>query len=237
MEPVARIPVVQQAEMRIAQMIKEENLPAGAKLPSEMSLCATLQVGRGTVREAFRLLQAKGIVEIRPGRGAFVADNPVGADLDAVHWLVQNVDTLRNALDVRMALEPMAARLTALECSPEGREALERIHRDFLQAVNDWDARRIGQLDEQFHTTIVSCCGNPLMQEIYTRTCEGMKIFRSKTFQVEQNVRNAVMPHSNIFNAIMMGDADQAEWAMRTHLEKAKEDLIQNIQDAQNSEN
>ena len=60
-----------------------------------------------------------------------------------------------------------------------------------------------------------------------------MKTFRTKTFQVEQNVRNVIMPHSNIFNAIMMGDADQAEWAMRTHLEKAKEDLIQNISDSQ----
>lgn len=233
MEPVTRVPVVQQAELRIAQMIKDENLSAGEKLPSEMSLCETLQVGRGTVREAFRLLQAKGIVEIRPGRGAFVADDPVGADLDAVHWLVQNVDTLRNALDVRMALEPMAARLTALECNAEGRQELERIHKAFLQAVNDRDARSIGQLDEEFHTAIVSCCGNSLMQEIYTRICEGMKTFRSKTFQVEQNVRNAVMPHSNIFNAIMMGDADQAEWTMRSHLEKAKEDLIQNVQDAQ----
>lgn len=235
MEPIARVPVVQQAEIRIAQMIKDEALPAGSKLPSEMSLCQTLQVGRGTVREALRLLQAKGIVEIRPGKGAFVAGKNDGADLDAIHWLVQNVDTLRDALDVRMALEPMAARLTALRCSREELHQLEQTHKAFLQAVNDRDARRIGQLDEVFHTTIVSCCGNPLMQEIYTRICEGMKIFRAKTFQVEQNVRNAVMPHSNIFNAIMMGDADQAEWAMRTHLEKAQEDLIQNIQEIRQS--
>lgn len=233
MEPIERVPVVQQVEARLAKMIKEENLPGGTKLPAEMELCKAMQVGRGTVREAFRLLQAKGIVEIRLGKGAFVAEENPGTDLDAIHWLVQNEDNLRNALDVRMALEPMAARLTAQRCTREELQKLEEIHKDFMQAVNERDARRIGKLDEAFHTAIVSRCGNPLMEEIYTRICDGMKTFRTKTFQVEQNVRNVIMPHSNIFNAIMMGDADQAEWAMRTHLEKAKEDLIQNISDSQ----
>ena len=233
MEPIVRVPVVQQVEMRLAQMIKDENLPGGTKLPAEMELCKTMQVGRGPVREAFRLLQAKGIVEIRPGKGAFVAVETVGTDLDAIHWLVQNEDNLRNSLDVRAALEPMAARLTAQRCTREQLQNLEQVHKEFMQAVNDRDARKIGQLDEAFHTAIVSACGNPLIQEIYTRICEGMKTFRSKTFQVEQNVRNVIMPHSNIFNAIMMGDADQAEWAMRAHIEKAKEDLIQNIREGQ----
>ena len=57
-----------------------------------------------------------------------------------------------------------------------------------------------------------------------------MQTFRSKTFQVEQNVKNAVMPHSNIMNAILARDAAQAEREMRAHLDKVQEDLTQNIQ-------
>ena len=67
------------------------------------------------------------------------------------------------------------------------------------------------------------------MIEINSHVCQGMQTFRSKTFQVEQNVKNAVMPHSNIMNAILARDAAQAEREMRAHLDKVQEDLTQNI--------
>ena len=67
MEPISRVPIVQQVEERIRELIQEEQYQPGKKLPPEMELCQRLGVGRGTVREAFRLLQAKGVVEIKPG--------------------------------------------------------------------------------------------------------------------------------------------------------------------------
>lgn len=73
-----------------------------------MELCQRLGVGRGTVREAFRLLQAKGVVEIKPGRGAFVAENPAERDIGAIDWLVENERELRDSIEIRTALEPMA---------------------------------------------------------------------------------------------------------------------------------
>ena len=66
MEPISRVPIVQQVEERIRELIQEEQYQPGKKLPPEMELCQRLGVGRGTVREAFRLLQAKGVVEIKP---------------------------------------------------------------------------------------------------------------------------------------------------------------------------
>lgn len=90
MEPISRVPIVQQVEERIRELIQEEQYQPGKKLPPEMELCQRLGVGRGTVREAFRLLQAKGVVEIKPGRGAFVAENPAERDIGAIDWLVEN---------------------------------------------------------------------------------------------------------------------------------------------------
>lgn len=87
----------------------------------------------------------------------------------------------------------------------------------------------IGRLDEQFHSAIVESSGNALMIEINSHVCQGMQTFRSKTFQVEQNVKNAVMPHSNIMNAILAPGCRQAEREMRAHLDKVQEDLTQNI--------
>lgn len=228
MEPITRIPVVQQVAERIAQMIREDNIPAGTKLPAEMELSKNMGVGRGTVREALRQLQTVGLVELRPGKGAFTASAAPVSDLSAIDWLVQNEQELQDALGVRAALEPMAARLMAQIGTPEDIQKLKAIHKDFLQAIDSHDSEKIAQLDEQFHSTIAACGGNALLGDICAQVCRGMREFRSKTFQVEQNVRNAVMPHSNILNAILVHDADQAEREMRVHIEKAQEDLISN---------
>ena len=57
MEPIKRVPLVHQVEERIKDLIKEEKLQPGTKLPTEKELCTNLNVSRGTVREAFRFLQ------------------------------------------------------------------------------------------------------------------------------------------------------------------------------------
>ena len=123
----------------------------------------------------------------------------------------------------------MAARRMAERCQDEELKRLEGIHHQFLAAIEAGDSTRIARLDEEFHSAIMEGSGNPLMTEINRHVCQGVQTFRSKTFQVGQNARNAVMPHSNIMGAILARDADRAEKEMRTHLEKVQEDLTQNI--------
>ena len=231
MEPITRVPIVQQVEDRIKELILSGQCKPGEKLPAEMELCQRLGVGRGTIREAFRLLQAKGFVDIRPGRGAFVAES-FGEDgeASAVDWLVENEKELRSSIEIRTALEPMAARLMAERASDDAIRRLEDIHHSFLIAVEEEDAVRIARLDEQFHSTIVEGSDNKLLMEINSHVCQGMQTFRSKTFQVHQNVQNAIAPHTNIFNAIRSRNAALAEREMRLHLDKVQEDLTQNIQ-------
>ena len=96
MEPVQRVPIVQQVEKRILQLIEEEIYQPGEKLPAEKDLCQQMSVGRGTVREAFRLLQARGYVEIKPGRGAFVAEHIPDGSKGVVEWLIQNESELQD---------------------------------------------------------------------------------------------------------------------------------------------
>lgn len=229
MQPIVRVPIVHQVEEQIFALIQEGKHKPGEKLPPEMELCQTLGVGRGTVREAFRLLQAKGVVEIKPGRGAFVAEKAQNTDISAVDWLVENERELRDAIEIRASLEPMAARRMAEHGPEECLRRLEEIHRQFLAAVEAGEPDKIARLDEEFHSVIMEGSGNALMIEINRHVCQGVQTFRSKTFQVAQNARNAIMPHSNIMGAILARDAARAEREMRAHLDKVQEDLTQNI--------
>ena len=112
MEPIKRVPLVHQVEERIKDLIKEEKLQPGTKLPTEKELCTNLNVSRGTVREAFRFLQAKGIVELKTGKGAFVAEKKAEKPSPAINWLVANETDLRNVFELRYAIEPIAAKMT-----------------------------------------------------------------------------------------------------------------------------
>ena len=229
MEPIKRVPIVQQVEEKIRQLIESGQYGPGEKLPAEMDLCQRLGVGRGTIREALRLLQARGYVEIKPGRGAFVAERLPGEDGGAVEWLVKNEMELREGIEIRRALEPMAARRMAEQGSDQAIDALKELHGRFMEALRVQDAVRIAQLDESFHSAIVEGSGNHLLIAINQQINQGMKTFRSKTFQVPQNVRNAVAPHTRIMEAIQARNGDMAENAMRAHLDKVQEDLRDNV--------
>ena len=229
MQPINRIPVTQQVEGQLRQMIESGAYSPGCKLPTEMELCQTLGVGRGTVREAFRSLQALGYVELRPGRGAFVAERLPGDELGTVEWLVRNELQLHDAIEVRRALEPMAARRMTELGDTAAVEQLAALHQQFLAAVEQEDTARIASLDEAFHSAIVAASGNRLLIAINQQVNQEIKTFRSKTFQVPQNVKNAVVPHSSILRAIRAGNSAGAEAAMRAHLDKVQEDLLANI--------
>ena len=78
MEIGTRISAVQQVEEALRKYILSDEIQIGNKLPTEKVLCDSFGVGRGTIREAIRLLQAKGLVELRPSRGAFVLQKHCG---------------------------------------------------------------------------------------------------------------------------------------------------------------
>ena len=228
MEPIVRVPIVSQVEERIRELIDSKKYTEGMKLPTENELCQSMNVGRGTVREALRLLQAKGLVEIKPVRGAFEASKQA-ADTNPVVWLVQNEKELRDAIEVRNALEPVAARKMAETASEAALRRLKKIHADFLAAVKAGDTIQIAELDELFHGWIVRESGNQLLNEINVHLIQGMHTFRSKTFTVPENVRNAVEPHTRILNAITGRDGNAAEQEMRKHLKMVNEDLSSSI--------
>ncbi|MCI8423053.1 MAG: FadR family transcriptional regulator [Lawsonibacter sp.] len=229
MEPVRRVPIVQQVENRILDLIEGGIYKPGEKLPVEKELCQQMSVGRGTVREAFRLLQARGYVEIKPGRGAFVAERIPDLNGGVVEWLIQNESTLQDAIEIRHDLEPLAARRMAEKGSDEAIQRLKTLHTRMMEAVQLQDAGQIAQMDEDFHSAILEGTGNQLLIAINQQIIQGMKMFRSKTFQVPQNILNVVQPHEKIMQTIQGRDGNGAEAAMRAHLDKVQEDLRENI--------
>jgi GntR family transcriptional regulator, transcriptional repressor for pyruvate dehydrogenase complex len=225
MKTIERVPVVQQVVNNIRELILSGTLEVGDKLPTEKEFCEKLMVGRGTIREAFRILQTSGLVEYKPGRGAFVARTKVPDPSDIIEWFVQNEVELKECIEARTAIEPMSIKLAIARSSDVEIAQLKKIHSKFTKAVEENDISGISKYDERFHNQIVAMSKNKLLISINQKVSTVIKTFRSNTFQVQQNAYNAIEPHSNIMRAVEERDSEAGELYMRKHLQRILEDM------------
>ena len=222
---IARIPVVQQVVDDMKNYITSGVVEVGQKLPTEKEWCENLAVGRGTVREAFRVLEARGLVEIKPGRGAFVARTKELEQDDIVEWFVKNEMELKDYIVVRSAIEPLVARMVAVDGTEEELSHLERIHNRFIRAVNENDFAGMAKYDERLHRYMVECTKNKMLIFINRKVDECIWDIRLKTFQVPRNAQNAISAHGKIIKALMDRDPEVAELYAKRHIELVNVDM------------
>lgn len=229
MESVKRVPVVQQVVDNIKTYLFSGEVAVGDKLPVEKELCEQLGVGRGTIREAFRMLEATGYVELRPGKGAFAARTTEIELNDIMQWFTEHKVETKDFLEVRMAIEPLSVRLAIERCSDEDVVRLEQLHQKFVKAVNAKDVSNIVIYDESFHGAIVEFSRNQLLISISKQVQMNVKNFRSRTFYIPQNAENAIAPHQKILEAFQKRDAVSGEHNMQLHLSLVESDLEKSI--------
>ena len=116
------------------------------KLPTELELCGRFGVGRSTVREAMRILEANGYVSIRRGSGAYVVSRTGNNYQSIGNWLHDNKDKLRDYMEVRIAIEQLSVRLMIKTWSDACGQRLSRHHGRFRGGD-----RRRGQREDQRH--------------------------------------------------------------------------------------
>src|SRR4051812_27496345 len=147
----------------LTETILKNGLQPGARLPPEREMREQFGVGRGTLREALRVLEAEGLITVRAGpRGG-----PVVAKPDAIRLarmlillLISWGATLRTVYDVRFVLEPLAASRAADSATPE-QIADMRASVDALIAVIEDEAAVIEE-NQRFHRLLAEASGNPV---------------------------------------------------------------------------
>lgn len=225
MKAIEKVSAVQQVESGIKEYIINDQVNIGDKLPSEKVLCEELQVGRGTVREAIRLLQAKGFIEVIPGRGAFVVQKTEGTTQGLAKWFRENEIQLKDLIEVRMAIEPLAVRLAIQRCTEKNIRKLKQIQERSEFAATQNDSAELALCDEQFHACILEYSHNKLLSSINKQIVHSLAKFRSHTFRIPGNVDNFIPAHKAILEAFEKRDAELGEKKMVQHLEWVYTDL------------
>ena len=222
-EPVAPRKLSALVADKITDRILRNGLKPGSRLPSEAEMRQQLGVGRGTVREALRLLEAQGLITVRSGPQG----GPVVEELDIEHMtrlllllLIFWEATLRDVYEVREVLDPLAAGLAAQHASEEQIEQL----RDSVKALRapNRDEEGIVAENQLFHQLLGEACGNPVLAAFIgaiTRIFDGYAMGSGKYGPKE--ARKIADFHGAIVDAVAAGDAPAAEEAARNHIHDA----------------
>lgn len=223
---ITKVSVIEQVIKELQSLISLGDYGVGDKMPPELELCKEMGVSRSTVREAYRMLNAYGLVEIRPGRGAFVKQLSRIADHKSVRdWFIEKEAELLELMEVRMAVEPIAVRLAIKRATEHQVATIADIHERFKEAARRIDALELATLDEAFHTAIVEGSNNRLLIKLNRLLVEEFREYRAKAFSVEENIAHALPPHAAIVQAIHDHDTAAAIEATNRHLATSLEDI------------
>ncbi len=213
---------------QIVNLIHDGSLKKGDKLPPERTLAEMLEVSRTSVREALKVMEIMGIIEIRPGEGSIVSDFNVEPFLSMV-WpvILAGKDTEKDLLEFRKILEEGTIKHLAIRKeSKEFFSELKEILDDMKEAGGD--CKENVRLDILFHRKIFELTGNSLLvvainlvEYILEKT---VRHNRMAALKEENSYAIIYEQHRRIYEALLSGDSTAAVDRMSEHL-----DYVQNL--------
>lgn len=205
------VSIADRLELELEHLILEGEYQPGARI-NENALAARFAVSRGAVREACRLLQRSGLVNIVPNQGSFVA--------------ALSVAEIVNLFDVRACLGRLAGRLAAATVT---RTALQEM-RDFIDAMDDAsrasDAERYISLNIAFHATLYATTGNTKLADLDAQMGKQLRIYRRHGLAFGGGLAVSNVEHRSILAAIERGECERAGDEVERHIENGRDRFI-----------
>lgn len=242
--PVPRRDLVTTVAEELGTRIVYGMLEPGAVLPPQDQLGEELQVSRPVIREAAKILESKGLLRSRPRTGMQVRDRADWHMLDPMllAWQANavtiDVAFIRNLLEVRAAVEPIAAGLAATRATVDDVASLATALDTMMGSANaelpgNPSSSAFIAADVDFHRAILSATHNELLLQIAAPVNEALKISDRFSWRVPGAGPASVPLHRDVFEAIRRRDPEVAQRAMRNLVARAADDLAKLLENSE----
>ncbi|QHC66439.1 FCD domain-containing protein [Rathayibacter sp. VKM Ac-2759] len=183
-------------------------------------------VSRSVMREAVRVLESLGLVVSRRRAGTRVQPQELWNALDprVIAWSLDGPDRqlqLHRLSELRLGVEPLAARLAAVNATALHRSALVEAVREMAAEAHSADQAAYLAADTAFHRTLLAASGNPLLAQLADLVSEVLAGRTRNALMPREADSEAVRLHRAVATAVADGDAEAAERAMRAIVEEA----------------
>jgi GntR family transcriptional regulator of gluconate operon len=191
---------------------------AGGDRLVEARIAQQLGISRGPLREALKQLAAEGLVHEEPRRGTFVA--------------TPTPEAVREAYDLRAAIEAKAARLVIANGDPKALDALRRAAASIDAASAAGDLQRMVRTDYEFHETLCRVSGNHRLLDAFVRNASVLRILlRLEGERFYRSLDEVAEQHRELVSSVEAGDAAAADAIVTEHLEAARDRLMTHLAD------
>ncbi len=216
------IPLAERAASQISKLIVDKKLTVEDKLPNEFELAEMLNVGRGTVREAVKILVARNVLVIKRGKGTFIAHHPGEIEDPLGFAFYENqIQLARDLLEVRLQIEPWVASIAAKKATKEDLENMW----EMCRAVEEDILSQKDHLknDTKYHISIAECTHNLVVPKLIPIITYSVGLFGS--LNGNTLLAETISGHRSIAEAISEGNFEAASAAMHQHLVLNQEEL------------
>jgi len=222
---------------RLGSMIVTGELPEGAQInPDEVG--RTMDASRTAVREALRVLEAKGMVRPRPKTGTRVlgVEQWDLLDEDVISWRVRGPDRvaqLTDLMDLRVAVETAAVRSCCASATSEEVEQLLSACEAMRSAGESGDLAAFTEADIEFHARLLSASGNLVFGQ-FVGPFRAVLHAREDLATLPQHISpQTIALHIRVAELIAARDTDAAEAAAKALIQTSRDELFRRLADDQ----
>lgn len=221
LEPVARTTLSQSIVNKLVKAIKDGLWRPGSRIPNEKDLASAFSVSRNCIREAIKTLNSRGIVESRPGRGTFLAEDALRRIVNAelIEEGYKNA-TLADLTEIRILLEAQSAFWAAQRATDGTVRELQDLLGQYRQ-VRVEDIEALEELHLLFHEKIIALSGNPMVMRLLSSVKVEIDAQRAKFKALpEPHLIDLIRDQEEIIAAVVGRDPEGAREKMESHLNK-----------------
>lgn len=226
--PVTRENLSSQIAEKLENMIISQKLEVGDRLPGEIELAEQFGTSRNILREAMTTLKERGLIQVRNGSGAYVAQPDPQVLGNVVGRLIAvGSSTVEEVYELRVAIEVRACSLAAENITETELLELQQILQQMVAEYRDY--QRWLQLDREFHVAIAAATHNSLFPEFLKPLMDIVTQMSDKHPRSVEERKSGINQHRRIVQSIEAHDRAAAEQSMFDHIGTFRLDLMQDI--------
>ncbi len=211
---------------QIMDLVKRSELKPGDKLPPERELAEKLSISRNSLREAFRVLESRGLIKSKAGGGRYIREIRKNGYSNTENIILSlEKSSILELLEAREIFEVKIAKIAAQRATAEDTEFIEQV----LNKMNEEEELKDDKKTEsntEFHLAIARASHNFVFTNIIRLHLDLLKGTREKTRQIPGRREERWREHQVILQAIKEHDTKKAGEAMLKHLRNVRKVLV-----------